>query len=269
MPWSPRGFSRELVQSKEASVDGKPQSLNGAVSSVSANSIGYTESPDMTQSQRDSNQALRNPKKLQRSPSRQQMNPYSIPGSSNPYMYPNYHHGPPLQYAGHQSFMGNAPAQYQPAFSSSPWAPGYVNPPPQQYPPQQQYPSAQHYPPPILVQEPPTPVMGSLSRRPKYPMPVPLMPTAFQISQGLITPPWTPNQPAVDIYDSRTNLAVPVYELPPPDLMDYDMSYLIAFRMLPEWTKNSEDKHWEQVRRMRNDYLREQWGEERETCTVM
>ncbi|KAL8681574.1 MAG: hypothetical protein Q9186_002314 [Xanthomendoza sp. 1 TL-2023] len=267
MPWSSRGSPDEVVQPKEASVDGNLQNLNKA---VRADNIGSTKSPGMTQSRGDTNQAQRNPKKLQRSPSRQQMNPCSFPGSSVHYMYPEYHQGPPLQYAGHQpSYMGNAPVHYQPAYSPPPGASGYLN-PAQQYPPQQQYPSAQQYPPPTLGPlEPPTPIMESLSRRPKYPMPVPLMPTVFQISQGQIMPPWTPSQPAVNSFDTRTGLAVPVYELPPPDLMDYNMSYMIAFRMLPEWTKYKEDTHWEQVRRMRNNYLREQWEGERETCTVM
>ncbi len=81
--------------------------------------------------------------------------------------------------------------------------------------------------------------------------------------------PWTPNQPPVDTMDSRTQLAVPLYELPPPDLMDYDMTYMISVRMQPEWNKYKEDRHWEQVRRARSAALRWEMGEDRDECTVM
>lgn len=63
--------------------------------------------------------------------------------------------------------------------------------------------------------------------------------------------------------------AVPPYELPPGDLMDYDMSYIISVRMLPEWNKNMEDMHWDQVRRERNAALRWELGEDRDECTIM
>ena len=79
---------------------------------------------------------------------------------------------------------------------------------------------------------------------------------------------WTPSQPALDTYDSRVNRAVPMYELPPPDLMDFDMSYLVAVRVLPEWTKGKEDRHWEQVRRNRHAGLISSGGD-RDECTVM
>lgn len=67
-------------------------------------------------------------------------------------------------------------------------------------------------------------------------------------------PPWTANRPALVAWDTKGSSVVPTHELPPSDLIDYDMSFLIAFRMLPEWTKRMEDRHWEQVRRMRNEY---------------
>ena len=62
---------------------------------------------------------------------------------------------------------------------------------------------------------------------------------------------------------------MPLYELPPPDLMDYDMGWMIAIRMLPEWDKYKEDKHWNHVRRERNAALRRELGGHRDICTVM
>ena len=69
--------------------------------------------------------------------------------------------------------------------------------------------------------------------------------------------------------DSRGGHAVPLYELPPPDLMDYDMSYMIGVRMRPEWDRHKEDRHWDQVRRERSAALRWEMGEERDLCTIM
>ena len=62
---------------------------------------------------------------------------------------------------------------------------------------------------------------------------------------------------------------MPLYELPPPDLMDYDMSYMIGVRMRPEWDRIDEDRHWDQVRRERSAALRREMGEERDLCTIM
>lgn len=119
--------------------------------------------------------------------------------------------------------------------------------------PPQQYPSPQQQPPRMLVREPPTAVMEEVKPWPKHPMHVPPMPSPFEVSQGDIMPPWTANRPALVAWDTKGSSVVPTYELPPQDLMDYDMSFLVAFRMLPAWTKRLEDRHWEQVRCMRND----------------
>lgn len=62
---------------------------------------------------------------------------------------------------------------------------------------------------------------------------------------------------------------MPLYELPPPDLMDYDMSYIVSVRMLPEWDKETEDRHWNEVRRGRSAVLRRELGEDRVECTIM
>lgn len=85
--------------------------------------------------------------------------------------------------------------------------------------------------------------------------------------------PWTPSQPALTAGNSRVRNAVPIYELPPLDLMDYDMTYMIAVRRQPEWDKGREDRHWEQVRRERNAawmrQMAENRGEDRNECTIM
>ena len=62
---------------------------------------------------------------------------------------------------------------------------------------------------------------------------------------------------------------MPIYELPPPDSMDYDMTYMIAVRRQPQWNKGREDGHWERVRRERNAACRRDMGEERDDCTIM
>jgi len=53
--------------------------------------------------------------------------------------------------------------------------------------------------------------------------------------------------------------------MPPPDLLDYDMSWMVGLRMLSEWDRSREDMHWDQVRRARG---KEMMGME-ETCLVM
>lgn len=262
LPWSSRDSHGESAQPKENLSQVEPNSPGQTQINERANKVDIAASVGTVQSQGSATQIHRNPKKLQRSPSSQPVNSFPSPSFNDPYMYANYHQGPPFPPTGNPPYMGNTPPQYQPAFSPPPVRSGHMS-PPQEYPPPQQY------PPPMLVREPPTSVMEEVKRWPKYPMPVPPMPSPFQISQGYIMPPWTPNRPALDAWDTRGSSAVPTYELPPPDLMDYDMSFLIAFRMLPEWTKRMEDRHWEQVRRMRNDYLRAQWGQERESCVIM
>ncbi|KAL8781230.1 MAG: hypothetical protein Q9213_006083 [Squamulea squamosa] len=261
LPWSSQDSREQPPQQNP--LDRKPQSPPQAVNIESPNNGHSAASFNSIMSQESAKQAHRSPKKLQRSPSSQHMNPYPSPSSHDPRMYANHQRGPPFQPIGNRPYMGTAPPQDYPAFSPPRMHPGYMSLQPHHYSiPQQQFP-------PVPVVEPPTTIMENMRRRPKYPMPVPPMPSPFQISQGYIMPPWTPNRPALDSLDSRKSSVVPTYELPPPDLMDYDMSFLIAFRMLGEWTKWNEDRHWEEVRRTRNQYLTEQWEEDRETCTVM
>ncbi|KAL8732078.1 MAG: hypothetical protein Q9166_003032 [cf. Caloplaca sp. 2 TL-2023] len=256
LPFSSRDPQGEVGQSKDPPIQGKSPSPSHIGDHTRANNLESAGSPNLTQGKRDAGQVQRLPKKLQPSPSRQQMNPYANAGFNGHHMHQNYQQASPYPHPGNQQYMGNGLPQYQPGFGAPPPHPGYTAPPHQ-------------YPPPVLVQEPPTPAMESVRKWPKHPMPVPPMPSPFQISQGHVMPPWTPNHPPIEYWDQRGSSAVPTYELPPPDLLDYDMSYLIAFRMMPEWNKNKEDSHWEQVRRARNDYLRRQWGQEKESCTVM
>ena len=119
--------------------------------------------------------------------------------------------------------------------------------------------------------QPLTTILQELRHFPKAPMPVPPFPPPFPSSpyQQRIATPWTPNQPPLDWPDSRRNHAVPLYELPPPDLMEYVMGYMIAIRMLPEWNKGKEDGHWDQVRRERSAAMRLELSEDRDLCTIM
>ena len=63
--------------------------------------------------------------------------------------------------------------------------------------------------------------------------------------------------------------AVPLYELPPPDLMDYEMSYMIGVRMRPEWNRLMEDRFWDRVRKERSKVMRREMGEDGGLGVVM
>jgi len=58
-----------------------------------------------------------------------------------------------------------------------------------------------------------------------------------------------------------------MYEMSPPDLMDYDVCWIIAIQMLPEWNKSKEDSHWNEVRRRRKAALR--YEEDSDLCVIM
>lgn len=95
-------------------------------------------------------------------------------------------------------------------------------------------------------------------------------PSAFPCSpyQQQLPTPWIPHQPALDWLYSRGNNTVPLYELPPPDLIEYGMVSMIAIRMLPEWNKNKE--HWHCESQPGEDSaLRQELGEDGDYCTVM
>ncbi|KAL9610531.1 MAG: hypothetical protein Q9167_004769 [Letrouitia subvulpina] len=163
-----------------------------------------------------------------------------------------------------------SPASYQPSDQPGPSSPshhsGWNGPPPhdpasfaphqhphfhtdpQNTPPPPPY--AEH-PPPILEppnlfprHDPPTRVIHHLQGTLKYWPAAPLPPPPPSV--------WTPYEPPGTYGSFQGRNVVPQYMLPPPDLRDYDMSWLCAIRCLPAWTRSVEEEHWNQVRRNRN-----------------
>ncbi|KAL8685315.1 MAG: hypothetical protein Q9218_007841, partial [Villophora microphyllina] len=205
-----------------------------------------TGSPSFAQPQQDPKSVQHSPKKLQRPPPQYYNGPNMYPPPNQANMYPGPQIAPPVMNAWGGEYSPNSPPQWQPSFAPFPRQPGYVDPP-------QQYPA---YPP--LRAEPPTPTLELMRQWPARPTIVP----------PYSAPCWLPSQPAVDSMDSRGVRAVPMYEMPPSDLMDYDMSWMLGVRMLPEWNKYKEDEHWEQVRRMRNAAAMRQMRGDSDSCII-
>ena len=258
--WSSRNCPDELAQLRDKFPTEKPEKLDQALKDANGNYLEAVQSLHATRIQTSSSPMQQHtPNKLRKPEQRQHINPYPNMGFSAADKHP-YHQLMPFhadnwndQYTGHPS------PQYQSVVAPFPPHPQYPG-PPQQY-------TAPTY----IRPQPLTPVLQELRHFPNAPMPVPPFPSTFPSSpyQQQLATPWTPHQPALDWGDSRVNDAVPLYELPPPDLMEYDMGYMIAIRMLPEWSKYKEDRHWNHVRRERNAALRRELGEDRDFCTVM
>ncbi|KAI4196346.1 MAG: hypothetical protein LQ350_006597 [Teloschistes chrysophthalmus] len=206
-----------------------------------------TESPSLGVSQEEPKPVEQHPKKLQRPPPQYHNGPYMYPGPNQGSMYPQQYPGPPAMNGWGGQHPPQGPPQFQHPIAPFPPQPGYMGPP-------QQYAG-----PPFLRAEPPTETLKSLRKWPKRPTMVP--------PYG--APCWLPNQPALDSMDSRVNKTVPMYEMPPPDLMDYDMSWMLSVRMLTEWNKRMEDIHWEEVRRMRNAAVRREINGDKDECIII
>ena len=245
---SSRNCPEQVAQLRDAFPDEKPEKLDQTIGHARDNYPEAAQSLSVTQSQTITSQTHQHsPRKLQKRDQRHhtsshvniglhvQMHPYHL----LPHFPPNGWNSQPA---------GHAVPQYQPAFAPFPAHPGYTDPP-------------QYYAAPMYIQSQPlTSVLKDLNHAPTTPMPVPPFYQDFQgQAQQQSSPPWTPYQSPLECMDSRAGNAVPLYELPPPDLMDYDMSYIIAVRLLPEWNKEKEDRHWDQVRRERNAALRRRW----------
>ena len=184
----------------------------------------------------------------------------------------------------------HGPQQWQPypTHSPSPYPQNPMNspypPPPQQapygYPPPHSHhlpynspPPNPQYPPPALhLHHTPTPnlspthPLNSLTPNIHRPTPGPSPSTP-----PVPPPPWTPHVPYVPSPD-LDYASVPVYEFPPPDMLDMDMSDICWQRMQPGWTRWQEYRYWEEMRRAKNAAMREQWagGRDREEgCVVM
>ncbi|KAL9583615.1 MAG: hypothetical protein Q9212_002611 [Teloschistes hypoglaucus] len=205
-----------------------------------------SERPNLGVSQKESKAVEQHPKKLQRPPPQYHNGPYMYPGPNQGSMYPHQYQGPPVMNGWGGQHPPQGPPHFQPPIAPFPPQPGYMGPP-------------QQYAAPFLRAEPPTETLESLRKWPARPIMVP--------PYG--APCWLPSQPALDYWDSRGYKTVPMYEMPPPDLMDYDMSWMLGVRMLPEWNKRMEDTHWEQVRRMRNAAVMREIKEDRDECIIM
>lgn len=265
VPTSSPDFQEKLAQLKESFPEAPPDELERALKKAKGN---YQEAAQrIGPSTSRSYDEVPNPKKLQRPAQRPGQAQYSSYGSVNGPTSPNNSYGPPM------------PPHYQPAFGSPPPQPGYMSPPPQMghmSPPPSRYmspppqmgpmspgymsPPPQYFAPPYIRADPPSQVQENMRTWPQTPMAVPPYPSPHQPMTS-----WTPYRPRTYSY-YQDSTAVPMYEMPPPDLMDYDMSWMIAVRLLPEWDKHKEDIHWDQVRRNRSAGM---LREERDDCVVM
>ena len=238
VPWSYRNDPEKLARLGREFPDEDPEKLDQALKDARGNYIEAVRliNASWAQDNTSTSPTPSTPRRLQKSAHRQLVSFSSdlIPNdtSLNLYQQP----APPFANVQFGQQPGHAPAEYPTAFEPPPPPLGYFSP-------------QQHYAAPQYV-------------HPRYSSPIPQImpqwtsaPTPFSPFPP-ISPqpmfPWTPNQPTVISGDSRARNAVPVYELPPPDLMDYDMTYMISVRRQPEWDKGREDRHWEQVRRERN-----------------
>ena len=254
LPWASRKGQKKLAQPTETFPDEAPERPDHALADARGNDFAAVQALDAVQTQTNTVSMQLGPRKLQRPAPRQYAQPHPDFLPNDARMHPYHQHGPSLPNNWTQPYPGHATPQHQPVVAPFPPNPGYMIPGPQ------------YYTPPYVRPEPPTPVLEELTNWPSAPMPVPPYPSAFQSPQHQAMSPWTPNRPPLEYWNSR---AVPLYEMPPPDLMDYDMSWMIGVRMLPEWNKGKEDRHWDEVRRARSAALRWESGEDRDACTIL
>ena len=259
LPWSYRNDPEKLARLEREFPDEDPEKLEQALQDARGNYIEAVRLINASWAQGDActSPTPSAPRRLQKSAHRQLVNcsPELVPSETvvSLYQQPT----PPFTNSQLWQQPGHGPTEYQTAFAPPPPPLGYFS-------PVQHYTAPQYLHP---VYSPPIPQMMPQWTNTSMPFsPFPPIP-----QQPMF--PWTPSQPALMAGDSRVRNAVPMYELPPPDLMDYDMTYMIAVRRQPEWDKGREDRHWEQVRRERNAAWRRQMGEDRgedrNECTIM
>ena len=243
LPWSYHNDPDKLARLGREFPDEDPEKLDQALKDAKGNYIEAVRLIYASQGQGNASSSPKSnaPRRLQKPAHRQSVNSNSgvVPNDAFVNLY--------------QQQPGLTPAQYPTAFEPPPPQLGYFSPQQHHAAPQYVHPGSSSPVPQMMPQwtNAPTPLSPF--------SPIPQQPTF----------PWTPSRPALDTWDSRVAKAVPIYELPPPDLMDYDMTYMIAVRRQPEWNKGREDRHWEQVRRERNAAWRRERGEDRDECTIM
>ena len=259
LPWSYRNDPEKLARLEREFPDEDPEKLEQALQDARGNYIEAVRliNASWTQGNTSISPTPSAPRRLQKSANRQFVDSSSELVPSNAFVNVYQQPTPPFANVQFGQQSGHAPAEYPTAFAPPPPPLGYFS-------PVQHYAAPQYLHP---VYSPPIPQMMPQWTNTLTPLsPFPLIP-----QQPMF--PWIPSQPALMAGDSRVRNAVPVYELPPPDLMDYDMTCMIAVRRQPEWDKGREDRHWEQVRRERNAAWRRQMGqdrgEDRNECMMM
>lgn len=230
LPRSSRNDQEKLAQLSETSPDENPGKLDQVPRDARSRRTEAVQTIHSSQAQSGTDQTPQSPKKLQK-------------------------RAPSLRNGQYAQYPVYAPPQNQPAFAPAPPHPGPMI-PYQQYPAPISFQSGPPPPSPHQWQIPPTPHQPF---PPNFQTPPPQQPLY----------PWTPYQGPVDSWSSTAVLAVPLYELPPPDLMDYEMSHMIGVRMRPEWNRMLEDRHWDRVRRERSKVNRREMGEDGGLCIVM
>jgi len=225
LPGSSRNDQEKLAQFKEMFPGEDLENLDQALKHARGNPFEAARIINSSQAQSSVSLVQLGPKKLRKPAQQEYANSHPDFALDGARMHPHRQPAPPFQGNRFEQYSGYAPPQYQSTFAPSPPHPGYMSPQPQ-------------YPGPIHAQSgSPTPTPQSLNQWANPPMATLPFPPHLQASPQQPMYPWTPNQPPVDTMDSRTQLAVPLYELPPADLMDYDMTYMISVRMQPEWNK--------------------------------
>lgn len=170
------------MQLKENFPDEELENLDKALKNAKGNYLEAVKELDTTQTQTVINPIQQpTPRKLKRRPQQQYTGYYSALGLRDANINSN-HQLAPVPYHWNNSQPHHTPPQYQS---------GYMGPP-------------QHHPIPTYVRsEPLTPVLQNLRQRPNVLIPVPPLPTAFQLSQQQFIPPWTPYQPVAGWGDPR------------------------------------------------------------------
>ena len=255
LPWSYRNDPEQLARLGQEFPDEDPDKLDQALKDAKGKYIEAVRLIYASQAQSNASTSPKPnaPRRLQKPAHRQSVNSNSEFVANDAFVNQYQQPAPPFANMQFGQLPGHAPAQYPSAFEPPPPQLGYFSP-------------QQHYAAPQYVHSgSSSPVPQMMPQWTNAPMPLSPFPPISQ--QPMF--PWTPSQPALSFGDTRARKSVPIYELPPPDLMDYDMTSMIAVRRQPEWNKGREDAHWERVRREKNAAWRRDMGEDRDDCTVM
>lgn len=176
LSWSSRNSPETLVQLRENFPHEEFEKLNQALKKAKGNYLEAVQNLNAMQTQTSiSPMQSPTPRKLKR-PSQRQYTGYDPNfGLHDANLHPNHQLTPVPSNHWNNNHPNHAYYQDQPVYMGSP----------------------QHYPSPTFVRsEPLTPILQNLRQRPNVLIPVPPLPSAFQVSQQQFVSPWTPYQPA-------------------------------------------------------------------------